>query len=180
VIGLLAFSGKPIYNLIYAMEITEKLTFSEYWKDERFQVKKVNKNDFFDRNGDNIYEPLSDGGWKQHPSWHTCPKFSVNECEIHKTRDVIKGEYVLISNNFVYFGRKNAISLPPELKDFMTPEVKDFKTVPRYRCFSDCDQIKKWVRFIENLLLSQHGNMAIKRPTIRDDVIKNCIKREGC
>jgi hypothetical protein len=68
-----------------------------------FQIKKSNQ-------GDNIYEKLPDGNFKQHPSRHSSKKDIATEDEINKKRD-LSGKNVLISKTFYYFG-SNAIELP--------------------------------------------------------------------
>ncbi len=101
------FKGK----LIFAMEVTGKLTFNEYWYDERFDVKKPVMNgsnkQFF---GDNIYHK-ENSNWKQENSHHSLQEGKPNLKNL--VRDT-SSEFVLISRNFYYFG-KEAISIPSEL-----------------------------------------------------------------
>jgi hypothetical protein len=50
IIGLMG--GAPS-RVVYVMEVTERLSFGEYWKDQRFKAKRPRNNPF----GDNIYRP---------------------------------------------------------------------------------------------------------------------------
>ena len=40
IIGTGSAKLKNLYHLIYAMRLEEKITFQNYWEDERFQYKK--------------------------------------------------------------------------------------------------------------------------------------------
>jgi len=183
VIGLSLKKGRC--GLIYAMQIEEKLTFKEYWNDVRFQIKKVDEK-YLDksrveeeyligRSGDNIYEPLSNGNWKQHPSRHTCLEFSDNECEKNKIKDVIEGKYVLVSKNFVYYGRES-FPLEPE---FEKKKLEFLKEIGRYKCTFSPEQINEWEYFIEDLLSKQHGRIGLPNDW-EDRAGKKCIKHKIC
>lgn len=122
------FKGK----LIFAMEVTEKLAFNEYWNDERFDVKKPIMNgsnkQFF---GDNIYHK-ENNIWIQENSHHSLQNGKPNLKNLERDTS---SEFVLISNNFYYFGKK-AISIPPKfdivyedigighISDKIPPEVR--------------------------------------------------------
>ena len=100
-------------QLIFAMEVTEKITYDQYWEDPRFEAKKP----FFEGSlkqtyGDNIYHKV-EGDWRQEDSHHTYPDGSTNYYNLN--RDT-KSEKVLISSNFYYFGIKS-IKIPTNLKD---------------------------------------------------------------
>lgn len=90
-------------NLIYAMEVTEKMTFTQYWNDERFQYKKpIFNGSLMQAYGDNIY--FFDSGnntWHQADSHHKNDDGSINTENLQKDT---KADAVLISQNFYYFG----------------------------------------------------------------------------
>ena len=93
--------------LIYAMQVQEKLTFEEYWNDPRFQLKKPIPNGSLKMiYGDNFYYQ-ENGIWKQNDSAHS---LTDGPNKNHMNRD-LGGEYVLISQDFYYFGDK-AIKIP--------------------------------------------------------------------
>ena len=133
------------------MKVEEKLSFEQYWNDKRFESKKFDSGSLIGKNGDNIYEPLLSGEWKQHPSFHTVPRFSRHENEKNKRRD-LSGINVLVSRKFVYFGQA-AISLPQDLAGCLP-------TARGHKCNFPHAAVEKWESFIENILTRQSGMIA--------------------
>ena len=88
--------------LIYAMRVTETMTFNEYWKDERFCRKQPNlrgsKKQAF---GDNIYSKDITGEWHQQDSHHSYEDGSYNPHNILRDTKVDK---VLLSRDYAYWG----------------------------------------------------------------------------
>ena len=102
---VLGIGGRNLHagykKLIFAMKITEKLTFNQYWNDARFQEKKPLLNgSLMQAYGDNIY--FNDGeNWIQADSHHSYDEGRVNERNLVKDTSC---EFVLISEYFYYFG----------------------------------------------------------------------------
>ena len=94
-------------RLIYAMQVTEKMTFDDYWRNKKFSEKKYKEKPEKRKYGDNIYCKNSKGHLIQKKSF-----FHKDEENIKKD---IRGKNVLISDYFFYFGEKN-IELPNSLK----------------------------------------------------------------
>ena len=93
------FLGKERQNkFLFAMEILFVTQMGEYFTDPRFQLKKPKDSlDWKERCGDNIYEQLEDGTWKQHRNdFHT---------EADKCQDT-KYPKVFIASRFWYFGKE--------------------------------------------------------------------------
>ena len=89
-------------HLVYAMRVTETLTFSQYWSDPRFQSKKPYLRGSRKQTcGDNIYRPKRGGGWEQLHSFHTESDGTPVLRHINKDTGV---DRILVSNDFVYFG----------------------------------------------------------------------------
>lgn len=94
----------PFKNrIIYVMRVTEKLTYDEYWKDERFNCKIPNmhgsKKQMY---GDNIYHTDDTvNRIVQEDSHHSLEGGLENS--VNYNRDV-PGKYVLISDKFCYWG----------------------------------------------------------------------------
>jgi hypothetical protein len=91
-------------RLVFIMKVSEKLTYEEYFLDPRFQCKKPNnRGSLINRAGDNIYMPDKNErfGFKQLDN--------CNHSFKHIEHD-LSGKYVLISNDFYYFG-SGAISV---------------------------------------------------------------------
>ena len=99
-------------KLIYAMKVTERISFEDYWTDKRFQYKKpVMNGTLVTMFGDNFYHKDENGNWIQEDSAHAKIDGSCNS--EHLKTDT-SGENVLISQHFYYFGDK-APTIPNEL-----------------------------------------------------------------
>ena len=100
-------------RLIFGMNVSETMSFDQYWLDPRFQRKKPIRNGSLSTLvGDNIYhrDPAS-GDWIQADSHHSRPDGTADPDNI---RSDTATDRVLIAKRFVYFG-KSAISIPEEL-----------------------------------------------------------------
>lgn len=102
---LAGFTSKKLCNeevgserLIYIMKVTEKLLFKDYFIDPRFNCKKpsLENESLITRVGDNIYEPT------EHPEVFIQLENYQHDCG--NMEEDLKGEYVLISDYFYYFG----------------------------------------------------------------------------
>ena len=90
-------------HVVFAMRVTQSLTFDEYWRDPRFQRKRPmlrgSKKQAF---GDNIYHRLPVAGeWAQADSHHSCDDGSPNLNNVERDTGT---DRVLISDDFIYFG----------------------------------------------------------------------------
>ena len=90
-------------HLVYAMKVTEALTYDEYWSDKRFLQKRPNlagslKQAF----GDNIYHrhPRT-GRWLQENSHHSLKDGQPNRANIDHDTQV---QRVLVGAQYVYWG----------------------------------------------------------------------------
>ncbi|MDE0507684.1 MAG: hypothetical protein OXI17_03485 [Gammaproteobacteria bacterium] len=103
-------------RLIYLMKVGEKLLFREYFNDERFQDKIPNMNakGALAKAGDNIYAPLPAHRINALDAAHFEQKRNPNHFQFNQRGD-ISGKYVLIADEFYYFGR-NALELPDHLR----------------------------------------------------------------
>jgi hypothetical protein len=102
-------------HIVYAMRISETMTFDEYDANRRFQSKKPFRNGSRKQScGDNIYfrsQPA--GAWCQRDSFHSQADGSLNADHVARDTGVNR---VLISNDFLYFGGSGP-RFPEELKD---------------------------------------------------------------
>lgn len=100
-------------DLVFAMRVTETLTYEEYWADPRFLQKRPNlrgsKKQAF---GDNVYRrDAGSADWLQLDSHHSLRDGQPNPENVgHDTQT----NRVLISTDFVYWGGEG----PPLLEDF--------------------------------------------------------------
>lgn len=151
--------GKFRGKLIYAMEVTEILTFEEYWNDERFQDKKPKiPGSLIKMYGDNIYFQHPLGIWNQLNSAHSNIDGSTNLK--HLATD-IGGKRVLVSSNFFYFGNK-----APFIGNTFDSLVHSGIGEKRINDVAMIENFKKWL--LENYLTGIHGdpiNWSVYRQT---------------
>lgn len=87
---------------IFAMRVTEKITFDEYWTNPAYLDKKPIRNGSKKMMvGDNIYHQDAKGHWHQADSHHSKMDGGVNPVNVLKDT---KSDKVLISRHFYYFG----------------------------------------------------------------------------
>lgn len=113
---IFGLSGKALnYKLIFAMKVSKKITFNEYWESPEFQYKKpIINGSLKQMYGDNIYFfDKKTNKWHQENSHHSLDNGEINYLNLN--RDT-KGEFVLIADEFYYFGRE-MIDIPKEIKD---------------------------------------------------------------
>lgn len=100
-------------KLVFGMKVTEKVTFNEYWNSPHFQYKKPVLNGSLKQvYGDNIYYKDDNNVWFQADSHHSKENGEINFDNLN--RDT-KGQYVLISEHFFYFGA-TSVDIPFNLK----------------------------------------------------------------
>lgn len=102
-------------HLVYAMRVTESMSFDEYNADPRFENKKPYRNSSRKQScGDNIYFRDGPGAdWQQRDSFHSLPDGTVNLSHVAHDTNVNR---ILISDDFVYFGGEG-LKFPEWLKD---------------------------------------------------------------
>lgn len=126
-------------HLIYAMKITEKTSFNEYWTNPKYNCKKpVMNGSLKTMYGDNIYH--HDGKqWVQADSHHSLDDGSVNLNNLNRDTKV---NAVLISDYFFYFGGQ-FIEMPAKLVD------KICKVGPGFR-YADNKASEVLIQFMES------------------------------
>lgn len=113
-------------DLIFAMQVSEKLTFNSYWNDSRFQCKKpVMNGSLKQMYGDNIY--YYDGvEWHQADSHHSYDGGITNFHNLTRDTSV---DAVLLSERFYYFGM-NSIPVPKEIAEDIIKKGPGHKIIP--------------------------------------------------
>lgn len=136
-------SGK----LVYAMRVTEKMCYNQYWNASRFQVKKPHSaGSLKQRYGDNIYHQCPESGeWQQEDSRHSLEDGTPNHD--HVKRDT-KHPLVLISSDFTYFGDQ-AIDIPDDLRFCKDEDL--FQPLRSYRCKFPVDIKCRLIAWIHDL-----------------------------
>jgi hypothetical protein len=113
IVGMGGRSLKATGKCVFAMKVTAKIDFQEYWSNPRYVTKRPVRNGSNLRLvGDNIYHRRSPASpWQQADSHHSKQDGSPNPLNI---RTDTKSDKVLISTHFYYFGRE-APSIPGHL-----------------------------------------------------------------
>jgi hypothetical protein len=113
VIGVGGRRLKATGRCVYAMKVTETLSFNEYWSNAAFFDKRpVRNGSRVMMVGDNIYHRgQKDAPWEQLDSHHSSPDGSPNPLNINKDTSA---DRVLISREFYYFG-KTSPTIPSEV-----------------------------------------------------------------
>jgi hypothetical protein len=98
-------------KLVYAMQISETLSFEKYFDDTRFEKKKpVVHGSWRERCGDNMYYQNEHGQWVQHRTIHHLgPEYFKKD---------LRHPVVFIAEYFYYFGNK-APAIPVEFQDLI-------------------------------------------------------------
>ncbi len=128
VVGCGSSKLKLVGRTIFAMRVGEKLTFQEYWDDDRFLRKRpvytAGKARAF---GDNIYHQDCLGNWIQEDSHHSLKGGLWNA--LNAERD-LRENAVLIATEFVYWGNL-APQIPPHLREYdgddLYPNVRNLR-----------------------------------------------------
>ena len=92
-------------TLVYAMRVTEKMSYDSYWQDPRFECKRPNLNQSKreSRAGDNIYHLNPENGdWVQEDSCF-CGEYIWHDTQ---------SDNVLISDDFIYLGGGPPLPIP--------------------------------------------------------------------
>lgn len=131
--------------LVYAMKVTETMTFNDYAADPRFVAKKpVRTGSRKQSCGDNIYfRDALNGDWRQRDSFHSREDGQINPQ--HVARDT-RVNRVLISDDFIYFGGMGP-AFPDDLHDRDGKQL--CKTGIGSSCFEDpqlVDRLVLWIR----------------------------------
>lgn len=136
IVGLLNKSRG--YKLLYAMEISEKLDFGDYFADKRFEKKKFKaKGNWKEKCGDNIYK-RNNGNLEPYPrSGHPREGKQANDMK-YPTVFIAKKE------NFYYFG-KNAKNTPKIFEDTCNKKGN----IPRLK-YHYQPQINKFISWLKN------------------------------
>lgn len=113
IIGTGSIENHLLYNLIFVMKVSEKISFEDYWTDKRFSRKKPLLNGSLKQiHGDNIYYKENDQ-WCQMDSHHSFYDGGLNEANLKQD---LSGKFVLISDCFIYLGN-NHMKVPEKYLD---------------------------------------------------------------
>lgn len=143
VIGTGSKTRKRDGHVVFAMRVTETLSFDEYWRDSRFLEKRPNlhgsKKQAF---GDNIYRRDGKGRWRQVDSHHSLPDGSPNPRNVeHDTQT----NRMLVSEDFVYWGGQGP-RIPKRLRNFHGLDVCGLRGHKNKLPPDMVAEVIKWIR----------------------------------
>lgn len=148
-------------TIVYVGRVAERLTTAEYWETSRFKGKRPNwrAERLVERVGDNIYEPLVGGGFRQLRSAHW--NHEADRPSRFHTRKDTGPDSVLVMEDFVYFGGEG-----PEL-----PGALDFLVVARgHRCRFSEAEVGLVASFFDELPRGVQG-----RPALWSEEDRSCM-----
>lgn len=150
-------------HLVYAMRVTEVMTFDEYDADPRFAPKKPYRNGSRKQScGDNIYfRAMPEANWQQRDSFHSRPDGMHNPDHVARDTSVNR---VLISNDFVYFGGEGP-KLPIDMRDQRNRKLCK-KGIGR-TTFDDVRLIANFEQWIRRLCLEGYQGAPFEWLTLR-------------
>jgi hypothetical protein len=102
-------------RLVFAMRVSDDMTFNEYWADPRFAPKRPSLSGSLKQAfGDNIYHRTPGGEWSQENSHHSMHDGTANPVNVdHDTCT----DRVLISDHFAYWGGQGP-EIPGEFRNW--------------------------------------------------------------
>jgi Nucleotide modification associated domain 2 len=172
VVGMGGSRLKASGKCIFAMRISNKITFNEYWTNPKYLDKKPIRNGSRKMMvGDNVYYLNSSSKqWQQADSHHSNADGSINPDNL--TRDTSTNK-VLISNHFFYFGIEAPI-IPERLLSAI-----GYKNGRNYRVFEldECMNLFDWLQkefgcFLNTVQADPFDfNISEKRYSARDNKV---------
>ena len=129
--GLESNDDSTVYKIIYAMKVAQKLSFADYYN--RYPKKRPDHKrlESIYKCGDNIYKLIGKSNFKQLvTSFHNDPD---------KQQKDLRGKFVLIADEFYYFGSK-PIKIPTEFENLICGRG--------HKCKFEVDFQKNFVNFI--------------------------------
>jgi hypothetical protein len=140
VVGMGGSRLKATGRCVYAMRVTQTLSFNEYWVSEAyFDKRPVRNGSNIMMVGDNIYHrDHPRDAWKQLDSHHSNPDGTPNPLNIKKDTSA---DRVLISRDYFYFGKAAPAVTPRLLK------ALGYKNGIGHRVFEDsrCKDFLQWL-----------------------------------
>ncbi len=132
-------------HIVYAMRVTEAMSFNDYWDDPRFLRKRpALRGSWKQAYGDNIYHWDKFAiEWRQLDSHHT-REYGIQDFDNIQTDT--KADRVLISNDFIYWGGSG-----PKIPSFRGESI--CHSTQKYRCkFSEeiVQAFIDWIRDFNN------------------------------
>ena len=131
-------------RLVYAMRVTEEMTFNEYWTDPMFRRKRPdihgNRTQVC---GDNIYFRKKDGNWHQERSFHGRHQIC---CDTGTDR-------VLVSDDYIYWGGDGP-EIPERFRSYGDEGEDIRKKGPGHKNKFSPDLVRDFLEWLRSLRVS--------------------------
>lgn len=132
---------KATGRCIFAMCVTDDMTFDDYWNSDRFRTKRPRRNGSRKTMvGDNIYRlDAATGKWLQENSVHSQPS---GEQDWPNTNHDTQTDRVLVSEEFFYFGDKAPV-VPAQIL-----RAVGYKNGRGHRVYTvtQCQELLDWIK----------------------------------
>ena len=132
-------------HIVFAMRVTEALTFDEYWNDPRFRDKRPTlRGSLKQAFGDSIYHRrVGTSTWIQENSHHSHLNGMPN---LRNVANDTKTDRVLISDEYVYFGGEG-----PQLPARFRHPGADLRAGRGHKCKFPSELVEDFVRWVRSL-----------------------------
>ena len=126
---IIGFRSRRPGEVVYAMQVTERMTLGAYWLDPRFEDRKPGNTPY----PDNIYRPSKDGSLEQIQNPIHGP---------HATDRDTSGRNVLLSDRYWYFG-KSSVQISTDLIHLV--HTTQGHVVHKGRRHADLEHLADWL-----------------------------------
>jgi hypothetical protein len=172
IVGMAGTKLKAVGRCVFAMRVTETMSFDRYWHAQAFFDKRPVRNGSRRMMiGDNIYSrDPSDGEWRQADSHHSNPDGSLNE---HNLARDTSTDRVLVSKFFFYFGSSAPILPAQMLSDLRYKNAVGHRVYPYERC----REMVEWLRTNHGRQINQVSGLPFQfsqsqaRYSVRNDKV---------
>lgn len=140
IVGVGGTRLNAVGKCIFAMQVTEALTFDQYWNSKQYIDKRPIRNGSNCRMvGDNIYRKApKTGQWVQSDSHHSLSDGRPNPKNIENDTQT---DRVLTSERFYYFG-KSAPDISPHLAKIRYQNQRNHRVYP----LDECAELFEWLK----------------------------------
>jgi hypothetical protein len=123
--------------MVYGMRVTERMDHDRYFRDTRFLVKKVTDPEKPPACcGDNMFFLDDRRRWNRDP-------LSFRHAEVWRVRKDLAGRYVLVSDDFYYFGKRAPV-MPGFLHYLIHPVPEGFAVYGHSHAARFAEWMKGW------------------------------------
>ena len=132
-------------RLVFAMCVSEAMTYDEYWSDERFFKKRPNfLGSLKQAYGDNIYFRDEFGEWMQQNSHHSHEDGTPNIKNIYRDTQANR---VIVGLDYIYWGGNGPL-IPKIFRDYRGCDVYAARG---HKCRFPDDLVREFIEWLTSL-----------------------------